>query len=186
MIWLALAWYLWQEPCAAVRGDMLVMECQSTGLVSAQEYRGPMTVEVDVKAYPIGATPAYWAGLALNGDVPGDTSYVQAAITQGIEPYTTLDAPHGVKLATTGADCCQVLGSAPSAAWHRLRVTYDGSAAHVCVNAECSATPWGASSYRIELLCVADNPATPNAGGRTRCEWRDMRFLSYLPGIAQP
>ena len=178
MIWLALVWIAITQQCARMDADMLVMECASAGLVSQQEYRGPMTVEVDVKAYPIGATPAYWAGLALNGDVPGDTSYVQAAITQGIEPYTTLDAPHGVKLATTGADCCQVLGSAPSADWHRLRVAFDGSAAHICVNAECSATPWQAGSYRIELLCVADNPNTPNAGGRTRCEWEGLRFLT--------
>jgi hypothetical protein len=182
MMWV-LAWYVVTQACSRIEGALLIMECASAGLVS-EEYRSAMTVAVDVRAGPVGATPSYWAGLALNGDVEADNDYVQAAITRGIEPFDAMDEPRGVILATTGDS--RVLGEAPSAEWHRLSISYDGRQAYICVNEECGVAAWGASAYRLELLCVADNPGQPNAGGLTRCEWKDMRFLTYLPGIAQP
>lgn len=150
------------------------MECQSAGLVSTQEYEGAVTVSVDVRAQAVGTSPSYWAGLALNADLKADNTYVQAAITQGIEPFTGLTKPHGVALSTTYNTCCTVLQEAPSDGWHHLSVIYTGRKATMCVDGQCTTVNWRAQSYQIELLCVADNPGTPNTGALTHCEFKNL------------
>lgn len=173
-VWDLSQWWLFNEQCAWMENDTLVMECMSTGLVSNDWYQGSIAVSVEVKATAIGNDSRYWAGLALNADIHGDDKYVQAAITYQIDPYHDWPEPVSVLLATTGRDCCQVYNKVDSG-WHTLKVYYDGSGyASVSIDGVGSGTPIILDSYQIELLCIADNPNTPNTGALTRCEWRNL------------
>lgn len=176
------AWSLadWQpitEQCATVQGDTLIMECQSAGLASAQHYAGSIHVSIEVQAQAVGATPNYWAGLALNSDVVADDRYAEVALTQGIAPFEGLNAPSAVLLSTTGAsNCCQVAGAIDPSVWHTLAIDYSaGKATYTVDGVSRSVRVKLGSSYQIELLCVAVSPGTSVPGALTRCQWRHLK-----------
>lgn len=190
IIWIALIltispwnlsqWTAHAEQCSSVELDVLIMECQSTGLVSNQRYSGAIHVSVEVQAEPMGTVQNYWAGLALNSDIIADDQYAQIALMQGIEPFNSTNTPSAVVLSTTGKeDCCQVVRGIDQKLWHTLSIDYaknsalytiDGISKSVHVNL--------GNAYQIELLCVAVNPGTSVPGALTKCKWRNLQITS--------
>ena len=172
-------WYLWAEPCATVEGDTLVMRCQSTGLVSNQEYSGRTSVSVRVRVTPA-EDGRFWAGLALNSDVPADNWYTQAAMTHGIAPFWDSPGPYAVTLSDGGGKdhCCDWMGAVDIAEWHTLTVDYDGKGKAVLRVDGYEATTRIdlGSAFRVELLCVAVDPGESRLGAYATCEWRDLTY----------
>jgi hypothetical protein len=190
IVWIALllsapTWSLadWQsitQQCSTIQGDVLVMECQSAGLVSNQRYTGAIHVSVEVLAGPIGTTERYWAGLALNSNVAADNQYAQIALSRGIEPFNDLSTPSAVLLSTTGkSSCCQVVQPVDPAVWHTLTLDYTSGRATYTVDgvARTVKVNLGHSS-QVELLCVAVNPGESMPGALTRCQWRNLQITT--------
>lgn len=181
--WSFADWQPVTEQCSAIQGDVLVMECQSAGLASAQRYSGTIHVSVEVQAGPIGSTPNYWAGLALNSNVSADDSYAQIALARGIEPFDGLETPSAVLLSTTGrSSCCQIVQPIDPAAWHTLAIDYaNGRATYAIDGASRTVKVSLGRSYQIELLCVAVDPGTSAPGALTRCNWRNLQITTAAP-----
>jgi hypothetical protein len=166
------------ERCSTFHEDSIMMRCESGGLVSLVEYSGPIHVSARVHVKPA-ADGRFWAGLALNSDVPNDDQYTQAALTQGIAPYWTTLEPWGVQLSTPADRCCDWLVPVDLSEPHVLTVDYDGkgnSIISVDGHAVMVAVDLG-RSYVIELLCVAVDPGESKPGAYATCLWDNIQTV---------
>lgn len=180
------AWDLsaWQsitggKACTTVDYKVLIMQCESGGLYRVQsiDTTRPIAIEALVRGEPI-VGDRFWAGIALNSDLAGDTHYAELAIERGIAPYDYDSHIHIVQLTSSGNPMTQALNNEPQAGlWHHLRIEYqpcratyivDGvkqAESRVCLNPNAV----------VELLCVAVNPGESGAG-RARCQFSDLKI----------
>lgn len=186
--WDVRAWQPITQECSRVEGAILIMECESAGLVSKDTYSGALRVSVDVQAQAVGNSPNFWAGLALNGDVVGDSQYAEVAVTQGIQPFEDTGSPTAVTLSTTGRDdCCIQMQQVDAAQWHTLVIDYSNGRATYTVDGRSATVKVNPGrSYQIELLCVATNPGTASPGALTRCQWRNLTTEGRQPRSRSP
>lgn len=169
------SWTAIGPACHRVEADRLVMDCESNALYGPQlDLTRGVRVSVEVLVAP-GVTGAFWAGLALNADIPGDETYAQAALTQTIAPYWDVQEPSAVHLSTPASRCCDVLGPVDLAEWHTLVVEYlpgratysiDGYRAETLIDLGPVAAPG--------VLCVAVDPGAVS-DARTHCEWKNLK-----------
>lgn len=176
-IWDLTQWQAITQQCSYSVADTLTMRCESAGLVTKQWYSGAIDVSVDVLAFPVGTVSQYWTGLALNGNVAIDDNYAEIALTQQIEPFTTVTTPSAVILSTTGKDnCCQIIKQIDPALWHTLRIQYNnGKATYSIDGISKQVNVHLVKYYQIELLCVAVNPGTHVDGALTQCQFKNLR-----------
>lgn len=176
------SWERYKEQCAHGEESIVVMECQSTGLISPQSYITPILVEVSMRGAPAksSSTDTFWVGIALNSDIAADNKYAEIAITRGIAPYHEY---HDIVIAhlTTPPYSTHVFTSTEANTWHKVRIEYRNDVARYFVDDILYKTieVYLDKTTRVELLCVAVNPGETIKGALSHCEFTEpvVRYL---------
>lgn len=175
--------FIWQpitQECSQHNSGMIVMECESAGLLSqTYELNKPIIIEANVSGKPAenSTTDLFWAGLALNSDVVADDQYAQLAITKGIAPFTGWKNVWVVQLTGSGDPWKHNLFQTHAGVVHHLKIHYFNGVAGYYIDGVLYQTVKVdlGDNASVELLCVAVDPSTHIEGSQAYCKFSGVR-----------